>query len=63
LVRMKMNNEDLEIFYKFIASGNFDNALDFAKKAGEMEEEADAIIVRALNLKKQLEKYICLQPV
>ncbi|MCP4580356.1 MAG: hypothetical protein GY839_01965 [candidate division Zixibacteria bacterium] len=58
-----MNDADLEKFYKFIAFGELDNALDFIKEAGPVEDDADLVIVQALYLKKHLEKYICLEPV
>jgi hypothetical protein len=54
---------NLEKFYNFIAFGQFDEALEYIQTAEVVDSGPEKVIVQAIKLKKQLQKYLCLKPV
>jgi len=54
-----MTETDLEKFYNFIAFGEFDKALEYIRTAEVIDTGPERVIIQALKLKKQLQKYLC----
>ena len=50
---------NLESFYNFIAFGEFDEALEYIQSAELVDDGPEKVIIQALKLKKQLQKYLC----
>ena len=54
-----MTEINLENFYNLIAFGEFDEALEYIQCAEVVDNGPERVVVQALKLKKQLQKYLC----
>ena len=54
---------DLEKFYNYIAFGQFDEALEYIQTVEVIDDGPEKVIIQAIKLKKQLQKYLCLKSV
>jgi hypothetical protein len=63
LAEISMSEKKLKSFYKYLSLGEFDKALELVGDVKGPSNDSDKVVILALRLKRELQKYLSLKDV
>lgn len=63
LAKISMSEEKLKSFYEYLSLGEFDKALELVEDVKRPSNDSDKVVILALRLKRELQKYLSLKAV